>query len=369
LPTEEQNHAAINTKVPGMVRASQGENYPAHTTSSTPPDWAKSVLADPNDQRMASRQTRYSSMAPAEQRAQNAWAQGIIMGTGVCPQDFGWQRVEPHGYQCLGKHHLITDELLAQGRGGLWLVPAGKACKMDVRWGPYYPDPEKGKRLKFGGDPKNDGPAWTDVEIQAWHWPKAWRLVPETKGPPGNEEDYKILEQAFSRIWLRPILIHSKSSGATLYIRKGDKDSESGSGLMGSISSSSNRSGSRTSDSQPASSSHQQSNSGSERPSPVSRHSSSRVAGLNDPKSPSVSRHNSNIGSECPTVVSRHSSSSGSERRSIISGHSKKPGSEFFTAGPSHISRKLHGLRNPSGHPSKSARHSRREHGSDSPSE
>jgi hypothetical protein len=356
-------------------------------------------------------------MAPAEQRAQNVWAQEIIKGTGVCPQDFGWERVEPYGYQCLGKHHLITDELLAQGRGGLWLVPAGKAGKMDTRWGPYYPDPQKETRLKFGGDPSNDGPDWTDVEIQAWYWPKAWSFVPEAKGPPGNEEDYKILEQAFSRIWLRSIKIHSNSSGATLYIRKGDKNSDTS--LVGSISrgisSLSNRSGSRRLGFQPAPSSRQQSNNGSERPSPVSRdgsgssrsavppsashHSSSCVSGLNDPRSPSASRQNSssssgrpsltshqsgsngsklpssssrrnnNVDSERPTMIYPHSSSSSSERHPKTSGHSKKPGSEFFSAGPSHISRTLYSLRNPAGHPSQNARHSRHEYGSSSASE
>ena len=42
----------------------------------------------------------------------------------------------PGGYQCNGFGHGITDELLAEGKGGLFALPAKD---WNNKQGPYYP--------------------------------------------------------------------------------------------------------------------------------------------------------------------------------------------------------------------------------------
>jgi hypothetical protein len=44
----------------------------------------------------------------------------------------------PGGYRCNGKGHAMTDEILAEGRGGLFGLPTHDWNK---REGPYYPSP------------------------------------------------------------------------------------------------------------------------------------------------------------------------------------------------------------------------------------
>ena len=69
-----------------------------------------------HDVEMASRQTKYDTLSPAEQQKQEAWAQQKIRATGVCPAGFHWIRV-PGGYNCAAGAHWISDELVAEGRG------------------------------------------------------------------------------------------------------------------------------------------------------------------------------------------------------------------------------------------------------------
>ncbi|PMD40604.1 hypothetical protein L207DRAFT_382515, partial [Hyaloscypha variabilis F] len=104
------------------------------------PASAASVLRTPEDQRMASRQTRITTMSPAERSRQEQWAQTILRTVPhSCPQGHEWKRIEdPPGYYCKMGGHCITDELLAQGRGGICIVPGIKIKKMWPLWGPYY---------------------------------------------------------------------------------------------------------------------------------------------------------------------------------------------------------------------------------------
>ncbi|KAE9367693.1 hypothetical protein N431DRAFT_288282, partial [Stipitochalara longipes BDJ] len=104
------------------------------------PAHASSVLRTPEDQRMASRQTQITTMRPQERSTQEQWAQSILQRVPhSCPQGHGWKRIEnPPGYHCGMGGHCITDDLLAQGRGGICIVPGTKINKMLPLWGPYY---------------------------------------------------------------------------------------------------------------------------------------------------------------------------------------------------------------------------------------
>lgn len=82
------------------------------------PSYAKSILTTPEDIQMASRQTRIESLPPEDCKTQEQWAQSMIKRAGVCPERYSWRRI-PGGYQCEGRGHGITDELLAEGKGGM----------------------------------------------------------------------------------------------------------------------------------------------------------------------------------------------------------------------------------------------------------
>lgn len=46
----------------------------------------------------------------------------------------------PGGYQCHGGGHGVTDELLAEGTGGVYVM---RTKEWDKKEGPYYPHPTK----------------------------------------------------------------------------------------------------------------------------------------------------------------------------------------------------------------------------------
>jgi hypothetical protein len=107
-----------------------------------------SIFTSPADIKMASRQTHIETMAPAERQRQEQWAQTMITRTSSCPQEFAWMRVDG-GYVCAGGHHHISDELLAEGQGGLFLLP--NRLSLTGCFGPYYPDPNMPKVFRYGG--------------------------------------------------------------------------------------------------------------------------------------------------------------------------------------------------------------------------
>jgi hypothetical protein len=124
-------------------------------------------------------------MVLEERSRQEDWAQSMIQRAGVCPQGSAWQR-EKSGYRCEGKHHEIPDELLAEGKGGVYVTPGGKRGKIEPRWGPYYPDPNGdnngGERLVFGGDRGDNHPVWLELHKGLVHWPNVWKLVSGLRG-------------------------------------------------------------------------------------------------------------------------------------------------------------------------------------------
>jgi hypothetical protein len=68
----------------------------------------------------------------------------------ACPDAFEWTRIDD-GYHCKGTHHLITDELLAEGKQGVFLIGGDI---MEERWGPYYESNEKIKGLFWYAGPE-----------------------------------------------------------------------------------------------------------------------------------------------------------------------------------------------------------------------
>jgi hypothetical protein len=84
---------------------------------------------------MAARQTRIETLAPNDRLQQENWAQTVIGRMAAYPVGYDWTR-EPDGYRCNGGTHAVTDELLAEGIGGLFKVPQ---FQWAIKYGPYYP--------------------------------------------------------------------------------------------------------------------------------------------------------------------------------------------------------------------------------------
>jgi hypothetical protein len=132
---------------PASNLASRPASQPARSSPDTSskfksivPKTAISVLKSGEDEKMASRQTSYVSMSPAQKSTQDKWAKSKIADYAPCPEQYAWERIQG-GYCCQGKHHYICDELLTEGRGGMWLIP--NEGDIRVKWGPYYAEKEK----------------------------------------------------------------------------------------------------------------------------------------------------------------------------------------------------------------------------------
>lgn len=144
----------------GMVGLTQYENNsmmqktypktsnPTETTfrSRAPPS-VKSVSNNPEDERMASRQSMYTSLRGRDLDEQKKWVSKTLAMNEVCPASYGWVRMD-EGYKCKGGHHLITDELIAENKGGIYVTVVGE------RWGPYYASNENTKGLFWYAGPK-----------------------------------------------------------------------------------------------------------------------------------------------------------------------------------------------------------------------
>ncbi|KAI9048007.1 hypothetical protein LZ554_007805 [Drepanopeziza brunnea f. sp. 'monogermtubi'] len=159
-PANPKTHAPQSAAKP-VENVEPPSSPPAPKPISTAPPRIKSVLVSAADRKMASLQTKIATLSPPERKAQETWAQSVIAQTSQCPQDFGWERRDDHaGYQCAGRNHFASDELVAEGKGGVYFLPTESLSapgSLSLRWGPYYPDPpQSGQYLWHGPEPKAD---------------------------------------------------------------------------------------------------------------------------------------------------------------------------------------------------------------------
>lgn len=132
------------------------------------PSFAKSSLETTKDKQMAKRQLEIESLSPNDRKKQEKWAQEQIhkRAKAACPSGRDWRRVNG-GYLCEAKGHLITDELLHEGKGGLCFLDLSRLAGTEVPeifFGPYYYDDSR-DLFKYGGRlPKED------YVPEAWTW-------------------------------------------------------------------------------------------------------------------------------------------------------------------------------------------------------
>ena len=82
-------------------------------------------------------------MTEEQQEVQDDWALDMITQQmpHACPDDYPFERGtgDEHAYVCGSRTHSVTDELLAEGRGGMMAAPPGRGrCDFEDFEGPFY---------------------------------------------------------------------------------------------------------------------------------------------------------------------------------------------------------------------------------------
>ncbi|KAH8661487.1 hypothetical protein BGZ60DRAFT_413295 [Tricladium varicosporioides] len=101
------------------------------------------------DRHMASQQRNFQNMHPYARAHQDRWVLGYILRSNSgCVNTWPWYRYRnPNdlsgGYRCKGGHHLITDGLIAEGKGGYWAQSRTSGRDDPVWVGPFYTEDEE----------------------------------------------------------------------------------------------------------------------------------------------------------------------------------------------------------------------------------
>lgn len=135
----------------------------------------KTTYTNPDDIKMATRQTQYNTLRKPEKLKQEEWAQLQIRKFGACIVGYGWHRVK-EGYRCYGGTHFIPDGILTEGIACYYEMPGEhetarlmknpKMIEADGYWwiGPFRPtkeEIEKANEPDAGATPKKN----PEVEI------------------------------------------------------------------------------------------------------------------------------------------------------------------------------------------------------------
>ena len=121
---------------------------------SVAPSHVVSKLVSKQDVQFADKQLDYQRLAPQEKVQQDQWAFDFLERVAPCPMGFPWMggtRFRDIGYQCAGHSHVITDELIAEGKGGFMMYAPD--CIPDL-YGPYYAMPRNPGYYEYAGKEK-----------------------------------------------------------------------------------------------------------------------------------------------------------------------------------------------------------------------
>jgi hypothetical protein len=145
MPTVVARPSAAGTKLNRDGPSGQSRAGPPTAISR-----ARSILTTPHDERMAKSQLHRDELTGRDAEEQDNWARKMIaLIPNACPDNNAFVRSDTHPlYMCEGNGHAVTDELLADGRGGLMASPVkdGSYPFEDFE-GPFYLDPTTGLYL------------------------------------------------------------------------------------------------------------------------------------------------------------------------------------------------------------------------------
>jgi hypothetical protein len=114
------------------------------------------ILRSDLDRSMASRQINIESLHPRDRQQQDAWARQQLEGNPghqrSCVVGYPWTRIIG-GYRCEGQRHLVTDELLAEGKGGCYVMDVNTERNNPAWTGPFYGDDIQEETYRYTGPP------------------------------------------------------------------------------------------------------------------------------------------------------------------------------------------------------------------------
>jgi hypothetical protein len=87
---------------------------------------------------MAARQTQYDQLDATEREEQDNWVASIAARTDACVNGHAWVRHPTlNGYVCTSGNRFMTDELIAEGKGGCYCSTYLRVVTRDLI-GPWY---------------------------------------------------------------------------------------------------------------------------------------------------------------------------------------------------------------------------------------
>lgn len=114
--------AMLDLPAPGRNQMAYGEKN-GYSTDPPAVTWREQVIhRTKHDHEMAKRQTSYHSLTKKERKKQDEWARGELMyNAGQCRGGWKYLRIKG-GYRCEADAHIVTDELIAEGKGGYYQI-------------------------------------------------------------------------------------------------------------------------------------------------------------------------------------------------------------------------------------------------------
>jgi len=140
------------TVIPAMATSSTSSRAPSRIPS-TAPSQLHSIHVGSKAQTMASRQASFATLTPVDQKEQSKWAQSVISQQNACPEGYSWDRVDG-GYQCKGRGHGMSDNLIAEGKCGVLSLPTRRWGEFNSIYYPEYDGAPSGKYRKAIGSEK-----------------------------------------------------------------------------------------------------------------------------------------------------------------------------------------------------------------------
>ena len=121
------------------------------------PNFARTTFSSDSDIQMASRQVLIETLPHHERQQQETWEQDQLnYNHDKCSAGYAWVRING-GYKCAGGFHLVTDELLAEGKGGYYEKNLVRSKYWEIPWeqvdwiGPRYriPKVDNGHDMRY----------------------------------------------------------------------------------------------------------------------------------------------------------------------------------------------------------------------------
>ncbi|KUJ20788.1 uncharacterized protein LY89DRAFT_771821 [Mollisia scopiformis] len=140
-PAESHRPSSGSSHPSGSSRPSGSHAQRPGSSANTLLSSGKSLFKSQKDVSMSKLQTKRSRMPDDSRQAkeQDVWANTQLAqnGASACPVGLLWSR-DRDGYRCIGGGHFVSDQQVADGKGGWYYGGADKHGIMVQWYGPFY---------------------------------------------------------------------------------------------------------------------------------------------------------------------------------------------------------------------------------------